>query len=41
MADSSNLKKIRDSKRRYKPGVLKYAQMGTSRSTTMSWPCSE
>ena len=28
MADSSNLKKIRDSKRRYKPGVLKYAQMG-------------
>src|SRR5262249_17172541 len=28
MADSSNPTKIRDSKRRYKPGVLKYAQMG-------------
>jgi ribulose-bisphosphate carboxylase large chain len=28
MADTSNPTKIRDSKRRYKPGVLKYAQMG-------------
>jgi fructose-bisphosphate aldolase, class II len=28
MASGTNLSKIRDSKRRYKPGVLKYAQMG-------------
>src|SRR5262245_53840161 len=28
MAESTNLTKIRDAKRRYKPGVLKYAQMG-------------
>ncbi len=28
MADSTNLTKVRDAKRRYKAGVLKYAQMG-------------
>ena len=28
MADSASLNKVRDAKRRYKPGVLKYAQMG-------------
>ena len=28
MADSTTLTKVRDAKRRYKAGVLKYAQMG-------------